>query len=420
MNNANLAFLLINIREKKVDLIKIYPLSSAFEIAKRISLQKHKKYTRFIVRLSIVATSLSVAAILLTFSIVNGFQATITQKIYDFSGVIQLNTLSGSLVERNAAIEKKLKEEKQITQFEPYLHQSIVLSFGQEIEGQLAKGLPITYQNPFMVQGRNIQSNSGQISREVILSKNIAEKLQIGLGDTVRIYFINNTQTQERRLKVVGFFHTGMEDYDRHHLFVDIQLLQQVNQNTALIEGYRIQLDATENIATINKSIQNSLPPNWKSVPTMELTPQLFDWIGVQTINRNVTIIIMLLIAIVNLLTCLFILILERMPMIGTLNALGASDKTIRQIFLYQISFITWTGIVIGTILGLGLSYLQLKLNIIRLDEAAYLMDTLPIEIVPIQVIGVVIGTAIISYLSFIIPSFWIRKISPAQTLKSD
>jgi len=128
----------------------------------------------------------------------------------------------------------------------------------------------------------------------------------------------------------------------------------------------------------------------------------------------------MLIVAIINLLTCLFIIMLERITMIGTLTALGASQNFIRKIFLFQASFICWTGILVGTIIGLGLSYLQAKTGWIQMDESAYFIKELPIKMDAVQIISVLIGTAIISYISFLLPTLWIKKISPAKAIQFD
>jgi lipoprotein-releasing system permease protein len=106
--------------------------------------------------------------------------------------------------------------------------------------------------------------------------------------------------------------------------------------------------------------------------------------------------------------------------MIGTLTAMGASQNMLRKVFMYQASFIAWTGIGLGVLLGLGLSFLQLKYQLIQLDESAYLIDSLPIRIQVNQVIGVIIGTALVSYTSFLIPTLWIKKISPAKAVQFD
>ena len=395
-------------------------MNTAFEIAKRISFYKQKNYTRFIVRLSIVATAISVAAILLTFSIVNGFQSTISSKLYSFWGHIQISAVNSTNLKEDSLVAKNIKKISNIQSASAFLNQTMVLAKDVEIEGLNAKGIADFTSIPNLIQGRLIQSNGQSPSKEIILSKNIATKLKIVIGDQVSLYFFQNDQVQERKLTVVGLFHSGIEEYDLKNIFVDIQLLQQMIQVPNAITGYQINVNDLSKIAETQNEIQPILPDNWVNSASADIYPQLFDWIQVQNINRNITIIIMLLIAVVNLITCLLILLLERIPMIGSLNAMGATHSMIQKVFLYQASFIACIGIGLGLLVGLGLSLLQLKFQWIQLDESAYLIDTLPIQIKPLQVFGVALGTAIICYLSFLLPTIWIRKISPAKAIRFD
>ena len=393
-------------------------MNTAFEIAKRISFYKQKNYTRFIVRLSIAATAISVAAILLTFSIVNGFQSTISNKLYSFWGHIQISALNGANINDDSQFTKKIKRISNIQSVSAFLNQTMVLAKDVEIEGLNAKGIADFTSIPNLIQGRLIQSNGQSSSKEIVLSKNIATKLKMVIGDQVSLYFFQNNQVQERKLTVVGLFHSGIEEYDLKNVYVDIQLLQQMIQAPSAITGYQINLKDLSKIAETQNEIQSILPDNWVNSASANLYPQLFDWIQVQNINRNITIVIMLLIAVVNLITCLLILLLERIPMIGSLNAMGATHAMIQKVFLYQASFIAWIGIALGVLIGLGLSLLQLKFQWIQLDESAYLIDVLPIQIQPLQVIGVIVGTAIVCYLSFLLPTIWIKKISPAKAIR--
>ena len=396
-------------------------MSTAFEIAKRISFQKQKNYTRFIVRISIAATAISVAAILLTFSIVNGFQATIANKVYQFWGHIRVASVSGESINQDGKTTTAFQQNPAVKTITAFINQSTVLSFAQDIEGVVARGLPTQSQIPFLRKGTGFTSTTEKdsILNETIISDNIATKLNIQLGATVRLYFLNTGSVQQRKLKVVGIYHSGIEEYDSQFVLVDIKLLQQLNNNK-LVEGYSIVLNENTPIEATNDAIQKILPENWVATSIKNYYPQIFDWIGVQTINRNVTITIMLIIAVINLLTCLFILMLERITMIGTLTALGASQNLIRKIFLYQASFICWTGILLGAFIGLGLSFLQEKFGFIQLDESAYFIKELPIKMDAVQIISVLIGTAIISYISFLLPTLWIKKISPAKAIQFD
>ena len=395
-------------------------MNTAFEIAKRISFYKQKNYTRFIVRLSIAATAISVAAILLTFSIVNGFQSTVSNKLFSFWGHIQISSVNGASLNDDAQVANQIKSISNIQSSSAFLNQTMVLAKDIEIEGLNAKGIADFSSIPNLIQGRVIQSAGPSPSKEIVLSKNMASKLHIAIGDQVRLYFFQNNQVQERKLRVVGLFHSGIEAYDLKNVFVDIHLLQQLIQAPTAITGYQINVKALSTIAQTQIDIQSILPENWVASASSDLYPQLFDWIQVQSINRNITIIIMLFIAVVNLITCLLILLLERVPMVGSLNAMGASHAMIQKVFLYQASFIACAGIGLGVLIGLGLSVLQLKFQWIHLDESAYLIDVLPIQIQPLQVIGVIVGTAIICYLSFLLPTIWIKKISPAKAIRFD
>ncbi len=395
-------------------------MNTAFEIAKRISFFKQKNYTRFIVRLSIAATAISVAAILLTFSIVNGFQSTVSNKLYAFWGHLQISAVNGANLNDNPSTAKQISAIPNVQSASAFLNQTMVLSKEIEIEGLNAKGIADFRRIPNLFKGRPLQRIHQSLSKEIVISKSIAAKLQIDTGDQVRLYFLQDGQVQERKLKVVGLFHTGIEEYDLKNVFVDIQLLQQLLQAPSAISGYQVNLKDLTKISETAMEIQSVLPNNWVANASAALYPQLFDWIQVQNINRNITIVILLFIAIVNLITCLLILLLERIPMIGSLSAMGASQDLIRKIFLYQASFIAWMGIGIGVLIGLGLSLLQLKFQWIHLDEAAYLIDVLPIRIQPIQIIGVIFGTAFVSYISFLLPTLWIKKISPARAVRFD
>ena len=374
-------------------------MNTAFEIAKRISFYKQKNYTRFIVRLSIAATAISVAAILLTFSIVNGFQSTVSQKLFSFWGHLQISSVNGASLNDNPELAKKIKTISNIQSSSAFLNQTMVLAKDIEIEGLNAKGITDFSSIPNLIQGRLIQRDGQSPSKEIVLSKNLASKLHIVIGDQVRLYFFQNNQVQERRLSVVGLFHSGIEEYDLKNVFVDIHLLQQLIQAPNAISGYQINVNDLSTITQTQIDIQSILPENWVATASTNLYPQLFDWIQVQNINRNITIIIMLFIAIVNLITCLLILLLERVPMIGSLNAMGATHAMIRKVFLYQASFIAFAGIGLGVLIGLGISILQLKFQWIQLDESAYLIDVLPIQIQPLPVIGVIVGSASVCYL---------------------
>ena len=404
----------------KLDLKKITLLNTAFEIAKRMSFQKSKSNTSFIVKLSIAATSISIAAIILTFSIVNGFQEQIAQKVYQFWGSIRINPINGNVLNESPQLLNAIQQLSEVKSVQPYATQTAVIAYEKEMEGIIVKGINKRQSIPFLQTSKNLSELFIEKNDETVLSQEIANKIGASIGSVVRVNFLQNGKVQERKFKVKGVYHSGIEEYDAQFIFIDLTVLQLMNVESTEISGYSIQLNEHANAEFIQKKIQAICPPNTVATRIEEDYPQIFDWIGVQTVNRNVAVTIMLIIAVVNLLTCLFILILERVHMIGTLSAMGADEQFIRKVFLYQVSFINWMGIAIGSVIGIGLSLLQYYTGWIQLDETAYFMKTLPIKIIPIQIILLMIGTAVVSYISFLIPTIWINKISPAKTIRFD
>ncbi len=395
-------------------------MNTAFEIAKRMSFQKSKSNTSFIVKLSIAATSISIAAIILTLSIVNGFQEQIAQKVYQFWGTVRINAINGNLLNESPQLVNAIQQLPEIKQVEPYATQTAVIAYQKEMEGIIVKGIKKGQAIPFLHMSSNLNQLFIEKSNETVLSQEIANKIGATIGSVVRVNFLQNGKVQERRFLVKGIYHSGIEEYDAEFIYIDLGVLQFLNSGSREISGYSIHINENSDLPNLIQKIQSLCPPNTVATSIEEDYPQIFDWIGVQTVNRNVAVTIMLIIAVVNLLTCLFILILERVHMIGTLSAMGANEQFIRKVFLYQVSFINWMGIAIGSVIGIGLSLLQYYTGWIQLDETAYFMKTLPIKMVPLQIIMVIIGTLIISYISFLIPSIWINKISPAKTIRFD
>ncbi len=395
-------------------------MNTAFEIAKRMSFQKSKSNTSFIVKLSIAATSISIAAIILTLSIVNGFQEQIAQKVYQFWGTVRINAINGNVLNESPQLVNAIQQLPEIKQVEPYATQTAVIAYQKEMEGIIVKGINKGQAIPFLHMSSNLNQLFIEKSNETVLSREIANKIGATIGSVVRVNFLQNGKVQERRFLVKGIYHSGIEEYDAEFIYIDLGVLQFLNSGSREISGYSIHINENSDLPNLIQKIQSLCPPNTVATSIEEDYPQIFDWIGVQTVNRNVAVTIMLIIAVVNLLTCLFILILERVHMIGTLSAMGANEQFIRKVFLYQVSFINWMGIAIGSVIGIGLSLLQYYTGWIQLDETAYFMKTLPIKMVPLQIIMVIIGTLIISYISFLIPTIWINKISPAKTIRFD
>jgi lipoprotein-releasing system permease protein len=223
------------------------------------------------------------------------------------------------------------------------------------------------------------------------------------------------------RLNIVGIYKTGIEEYDKTFAIGDMKLIRRLNSwNDNQIGGYEVFLDDYKKMDQVSSSIyyDPQFPDLWETKTIKEIYPNIFDWLEIQDYNQNILITIMTIIAVINLITCLIILVLERLRMIGILKALGASNWTVQKIFINHSVIITFTGIILGTALALGLLLLQQKFEFVQLQEEAYYMSTAIVKIVWWQVLAVIGGTLLVSFLVLLIPSIIARRIQPIKAIR--
>jgi lipoprotein-releasing system permease protein len=408
-------------------------LNFSLFIAKRLAFSKQQSFSRFIIRLSVGATTVGIAAMIITLCFVNGFQQTVADKIYSFWGHIRVQHFEPDKsmmaeevsINRDRPVEKLIQSQKGVSKIQAFATKSAVLEFDKNIEGVLLKGIEANYDSsriqPFITRGKWIHFSDSSYSKEILVSEQIASLLNIQLNDTVTVYFVgtNETNTSYRKLRVVGLYKTGIEEYDKVFLLADLKLIARINNwTTEQIGGYEIFIDQQFNKDTVNEQLMSKLSTEWMSRTVASIYPNIFDWLDIQNMNRNVIFIIMAVVAIINMISCLLILILERTRMIGVFKALGAKDSSIIQIFLYYAAVIALRGILGGFIIGMGLVLIQQYTGFISLDETAYYVKTAPVQIIWWQIIAVCLTTFLVSFTVMLIPALLVKKVNPIKAIQ--
>ena len=407
-------------------------MNISFFIAKRISFNSQKTFSSFIIKLATLATAISVAIMIVAISFFSGFQQTISDKIFSFWGHIRVqqdieqkvNIAEDYPIDKNDTVENLLKRHPNINSVEAYATKSGILKYKRSIESILLKGVDSSFNfnrmANFLKLGNWMHFKDSGYSKDICLSEYTASQLNLITGDSLLVYFFREDGSKSaRRLTVTGIFKTGIDEYDKNFALCDINLIRRLNNwNDNQIGGYELFLNDYTKIDSTNKLIYEEMPQSWYSKTIREVYPNIFDWLSLQGQIKNILIAILVIVAAVNLITCLIILLLERVKMTGILKAMGTKDWDIQKIFLFNTLFIAVIGIIFGTFLGLAFCWLQEKTGFIKLNEEAYFVSKASVKIIWKQIVLIDIITFFSCLATLLFPTLLIKKINPVKAIQ--
>ncbi len=434
----------------------ICPMNLEQFIAKRVASGKERSFSGLIIRIAVVAIALSLAVMIVSTAVISGFKNQIGEKIFGFWGHIHVTGISvNQTTGETVPIDKKqpfypsilqtgqiefLQErtilgietgstvlkrtEGGIRHIQVFALKPGILKTKKELEGIVLKGIGQDFDSTFfkryLVEGQAFNQLDSAGNETIILSKQTATRLGLKIGDKVIFNFVQESEPLKKRFTVKGFYKTGLEEYDRKFALVDIRRLQEIlgwegNQ----VGGFEIFIDDLDDLHIFNKYI-------YEEVLTGELIsesidnkfPAIFEWLNLQNINDVVVRVLMLIVGLINMVTALMILILERTNMIGTLKALGQTNWSIRKVFLYHAGYIILTGLFFGNLTGILFCWLQQRFSLIKLSEENYYLSEVPVEWNLWTLLALNLGTLLVTLLFLILPSWLVSRISPVKAIR--
>ncbi len=401
-----------------------------FFIARRY-LANQKGTFSSITRLAIVATTLSVAVMILSLAVVTGFDATIREKLFSFNGHVHLSSfdlaktvsITTAPIYKDPKLMKQMSDLPHVTQVAPFVQRPVIVQARGHMEGIQLKGVNNAYKiSPQLtITGKGISYADSTYSREILLSTATAAKLDVNTGDTVQLEFFNGeTLPRIRKVRISGLYHSGLDEVDKYFALCDMKLLQRINNwTTDSINAYELDLDNPAFADTVSNYIHyNLINAPLESNTTAENYPNIFDWLDFQTRNGVILLIIMTIVSVINMGAVLLILMVDRAAMIGLLKALGMTYKDTVKVFLYIGGIIGTAGIVFGNLLALGICWAQLKFGFLTLPEETYFMKYAPIKLVWWHVLATDLGSLFIFVVCMWLPALYIRTIQPAKVLQ--
>jgi lipoprotein-releasing system permease protein len=407
-------------------------------IARRIngSEGQRREVSRPAIRIATIGVAIGLAVMIITVSVVFGFKHTIRDKVVGFGSHIQVeNYMAQQLsapvpISISDSLMNVMKQLPGIRHVERYALTQGILKTDDDFLGVAFKGVGSDYDTTFLsehiVEGKMPKFSDGQSKYPLLISRMMADKLQLKAGEKVYAYFIGNDDVRARKFTITGIYETNMTQFDQSLCFTDYNVPIRLNGwepdqcsgAELLVDDFdQLEQVAEEVVAKVNRRT-DKYGAIITSQTIREAHPHVFQWLELLDINVWIILALMICVAGFTMISGLLIIILERTQMIGILKALGMRNKTVRHTFLWFAAFIIGRGMLVGDIIGIGLVVLQQQTGFIHLDPASYYVDTAPMELnIPIIVLLNVV-TLLVSLFVLIAPSFLISHIHPARSMR--
>jgi len=406
-------------------------LNLSYFLAKRISTGNRSGLSSAIYTIAIATLSIGLAASIVSFLIMEGFQSTVKNRVYSFSANILVTklTLSNSIEEQPIDINIPLFRDPSsfpnVRHVQEFSHKSGLVKSNGDVLGIILKGVGRRFDRQAfssnIAEGRFLHFPDSGYSREIVVSRAIANKIRIKTGDEITVHFFQDPP-RFRRLVVSGIYETNLSDYfDNKFIIGDLRLIQRLNDwPDSVAGGLEVFVSDLDKVEETYAQIGESMDFDLLVEKVSEKFIQVFEWLGLVSRQVNILLGVILVVVCVNMTSVVLILVMERTQMIGLLKSMGSTTRLIRSMFVYQGINLILRGLLFGNLIGLGLCLLQDQFKFIKLNPHDYYMSYVPIAWDWSMVIILNLHMFVVVTLSLWSPTVIISRIAPVKAIRFD
>lgn len=406
-------------------------------IAKKIynSSDRTRRVSKPAIRIATIGVAIGLAVMIVSVSVVLGFKHTIRNKVIGFGShitVADFMSLQNSElypITINDSLLKALYKIQGVKHIQRFAYTQGILKTDDDFLGVTLKGVGPEFDSTFihnnMVAGSFPKFSDNSNQQKIILSKTIADKLKMKVGQKIFAYFVNEQGVRTRKFTVCGIYETNLKQFDSQICMTDLYTVNKLNgwepdqySGAELeVKDFNLLDNTALNVLGHVKNKVDKYGSTYSSATVIEQNPQIFSWLDLMDLNVWIILALMISVAGVTMISGLLIIILERTQMIGLMKAIGARNRQIRHVFLWFATFIIGKGLIIGNIVGIGLILLQQYTGLFKLDPQTYYVSTVPVEINIPLIIALNLSTLLICVFVLIAPSYFVSHINPAKSM---
>ena len=402
-----------------------------WHLAHRILREKGNRFAKPIIRLSVFGVALGIVIMLIALGVTSGYKQVIEEKVVAMGQHIRISHYDRNYSEEqipitlNDTLLNDLHSNPEVVSVQPFATKVGIIKTTDQVEGIVLKGVDDSFNGRQfahnLVEGDTLQLNDTTANNNIILSKHLADKLQIKLGDKVRTYFVQDPPRQ-RSFTLTGIYETGLPEYDAKFALVDLRHVQKLNDwNSQQVSGVEVLTRDYNKIDEVGEKIHHQIDMNLKAETIKQIYPEIFDWIALFDTNVSVLLIITTCVCMITMMSIFFIIILERTRLIGILKTLGMKTKSIVHTFLIVAGRTLLQGLLIGDFIGLGLGLMQQKFHFVKLDPDTYYVNFVPVKFQMLDILLLNVGVFTTCMFVLLLPAWIIsKKISPVNAVRFD
>ena len=411
-------------------------VNTEFFLARRLA-GKSGGRRNVMVTIATVTVAISIAVMVISMAVIMGFKREISDKLVGFGGHVQITAVSGgnSLetkpILRNNELESALTQVQGFKSLNAFATKGGIIKTRDAMQGVMLKGVDSDYDWSFFAdnleEGELPAVGDSVVKREIIISRSLSRLLQIDVGDKIEMMFIQTDASPRRsQFKITGIYKSGFEELDMMVVPTDIRNVQRIaGWDDNHISGYEVDTYDLDDLAEFSEDtyqivFENQKPDdeNLMVVNIKQRFPQMFDWLNAHDVNAAVIIIIMLLVSLLNMISALLIILLERTRMIGVLKALGMNNTSLQKMFLIRSAYLIVKGMIWGNIIGIALCLIQKYTGLVTLDQTGYFLSEVPISLGLTWLLWLNAGSFLLIVTLLTVPTLVISRIKPDTTIR--
>jgi lipoprotein-releasing system permease protein len=408
-------------------------LNLSYFISKRIRREHGGSFSSTIHKIAVASIAVGLAASIVAFLVMRGFQDTVQNKVFGFSGHVLVTKFSDKDSPEELPLNyhlpfyDKAADYPFIEHIQEVAHKPGLVKVNDEVLGIVLKGVGKSFDREAfqesMIEGKFLELPDSGYANEIVLSKIIANKLNAKVNDDIVVHFFQNPP-RFRKLKVVGIYETNLSEYfDSKVILGDIRIIQRLNDWSDSLAGaveIFVANPTPENVDDVWATVGESIDYDFAVQKVSDKFYQVFEWLELISRQVNILLGIIMFVICLTMISIVLILVMERTQMIGTLKALGANDSMIRSVFIYQGVNLIIKGLIWGNLVGLGVCFTQYRFKLIKLNPHDYYMSVVPVswewEIVGmLNILMLVVVTVVL-----LVPTMIIARINPIKAIRFD